>query len=63
MCWLLLNYSIMTSLSLSCPLITPVGTAYLIGHHSVDSYNLMSKVYRVAKVDTKSFYRQVSMND
>ena len=60
MCWLLLNYSIMTSLSLSCPLITPVGLIYLIGHHSVDSFNLMSNVYHVAKVDTKSFYRKVS---
>ncbi len=58
MVWLLINVTITVSLSISCPLITPVGLAYVLIRHYVDSYNLIMGYYIVAKVDTKRMYQR-----
>ncbi len=40
-----------------CPLILPVGLAYMVTRHYVDSYNLINGYYKFPKVNTKMTYQ------
>ncbi len=57
MVWLMINFTVTISLSISCPLILPVGLLYLISRHYIDSYNMINGYYKLPKVETKSTYR------
>ncbi len=56
--WNLVHFTIMIGLSLSCPLITLAGLAYLILCHAVDTYLLYKRYYDVPAVDVRTFYHK-----
>ncbi len=55
--WIMMNFTITISLGIMCPLILPVGLAYMVTRHYVDSYNLINGYYKLPKVNTKMTYQ------
>jgi hypothetical protein len=56
----LVNFSITCCLASTSPLIIPFGLFYSVFKHLIDSYCLVSGVFKGSELDTKSFYLPVT---
>jgi hypothetical protein len=56
----LVNFSITCCLASTSPLIIPFGLFYSVFKHLIDSYCLISGIYKGSELDTKSFYLPVT---